>query len=91
MEEYMLPCTSKQLFGIECMGCGTQRAIALLLKGEFVKAFQVYPAIYTFILLFSLILLHLIDKNRNYTRFITIIAILNAFIMVVSYFYKLYF
>lgn len=89
MEEYMLPCTNKSIFGVECLGCGTQRAIALLLKGEFIEAFKMYPAIYTFILLFAFLLLHFVDKSRNYSRLIIGTAILNAIIMVVSYFYKI--
>lgn len=91
MEEYMLPCMSKKLFGIECFGCGTQRAIVLLLKGEFVEAFKMYPPIYTLLLLFLFIFLHLIDKSRNYTRIVISLAILNLIVMVVSYFIKLYF
>lgn len=85
----MLPCTNKSIFGVECLGCGTQRAIALLLKGEFIEAFKMYPAIYTFILLFAFLLLHFVDKSRNYSRLIIGTAILNAIIMVVSYFYKI--
>ncbi|MFA7446524.1 MAG: DUF2752 domain-containing protein, partial [Flavobacteriaceae bacterium] len=45
MEDYMLPCMNKKLFGIDCMGCGIQRSVALLLRGEFVEAFYMYPAI----------------------------------------------
>ena len=48
----MLPCMSKKLFGVECLGCGTQRALILLLKGEFVEAFKMYPPIYTLVILF---------------------------------------
>lgn len=87
----MLPCMSKKLFGIECFGCGTQRAIVLLCKGEFVEAFKMYPPIYTLLLLFLFIFLHLIDKSRNYTRIVISLAILNLIVMVVSYFIKMYF
>lgn len=91
MEEYMLPCMSKKLFGIECLGCGTQRAIVLLFKGEFVEAFKMYPPIYTLLLLFLFIFLHLIDKSRNYTRIVISLAILNLIVMIVSYVIKMYF
>ena len=53
MEEHMLPCMNKQLFGVECPGCGTQRAIAFLLEGEFYEAFKIFPAIYTLGLFFN--------------------------------------
>ena len=89
MEEYMLPCMNKSLFGIECFGCGIQRALLLMIHGEFEKAFYMFPAVYTTILLFMFLGLHMMDKNRSYHKIVIFIAILNTIIMVVSYFYKL--
>jgi hypothetical protein len=51
--DLMLPCLSKQVFGIECPGCGIQRSIVFLMEGEFVAAFKMYPAIYPITLLFG--------------------------------------
>lgn len=89
MEDFMLPCTTKKYLGFECLGCGTQRAIALLLKGEFTEAFYMYPAIYTMIPFFCFLLLNFIDKGRNYQKIIIGLAIINAIIMVVSYIHKI--
>lgn len=89
MEEYMLPCTNKMLFGGDCMGCGIQRAIALLLEGEFVAAFYMYPAIYPLIVFLIVVGLNFVDKSRSYHKFIIIFGILTAVTMVVAYFYKL--
>ncbi|TAI49348.1 DUF2752 domain-containing protein [Flagellimonas allohymeniacidonis] len=47
----MLPCLNKQLFGLDCPGCGLQRSLYFLLHGEFMAAFKMYPAIYPMILL----------------------------------------
>lgn len=88
MEDYMIPCMNKTLFGVECFGCGTQRALLLLAKGDFVGAFQMFPAIYTTLLFFAFVALHIIDKSRNYKNFLIFFAIVNAIIMVGSYFYK---
>lgn len=88
MEEYMLPCMHKKLFGIACLGCGTQRAVALLLQGDFVGAFKMYPAIFTLLLFFIVVGLHFIDKKRNYTNYLVFLAIINAIIILISYFYK---
>ncbi|RRA92387.1 DUF2752 domain-containing protein [Paenimyroides viscosum] len=88
MEEYMIPCMHKKLFGVDCMGCGTQRAGYMVLQGNFVDAFKMFPAIYTTILLFVFIFLHFIDKKRKYHKIIIFLAILNAIIMVFSYIYK---
>ena len=89
VEKYMLPCMNKSLFGFDCIGCGTQRSLLLLLNGEFTKAFYQFPAIYSTLLLFGLIGIHLIDKKRNYQKLIIGLAITNALIMIISYIYKL--
>ncbi|WP_410477204.1 DUF2752 domain-containing protein [Maribacter sp. Hel_I_7] len=34
-------------------GCGLQRSLLFLIKGEFVSAFLMYPAIYPMLLLFG--------------------------------------
>jgi hypothetical protein len=89
MEEYMLPCLSKKLFGIDCFGCGIQRSIVLLLEGDFEGAFYMYPAIYSMLLFFLIIGINLVDKSREYHKMIVFLGIITAFIMVFSYFYKL--
>lgn len=89
MEERMLPCMNKQLFGIECPGCGTQRAIAFLLEGEFYEAFKIFPAIYTLVFFFAFLLLHFIDRKRNYAKWIATLAVINGLIMIISYLIKM--
>ncbi len=88
LEGYMIPCMSKKLFGVECLGCGTQRAFLLVLKGDFAAAFHMYPAIYTLLLFFVTLGLHFIDKKRNYNRALKYLAILNGIIMIISFYFK---
>jgi hypothetical protein len=88
MEEYMLPCLSKKFFGIDCFGCGIQRAVVLLCRGDFLEAFKMFPAIYTLLLFLGIIGISYIDKSRNYHKIIITIAIANAMIMVISYYIK---
>jgi hypothetical protein len=89
MEEYMIPCMNKKLFGVECMGCGTQRALILLSEGNFVAAFKMFPALYTLILFFIIVALHFIDKSRSYTKAIAYLAVINGIIMLTNYIYKI--
>lgn len=91
LEDYMLPCLNKKFFGFECMGCGLQRSIILILKGEFVAAFFMYPAVYTLIALFGFIVINTFKGFKNGTKIITILAILNVITIIVSYLIKLYF
>ncbi|GGZ86824.1 DUF2752 domain-containing protein [Algibacter mikhailovii] len=88
MEEFMLPCLNKKLLGFECFGCGIQRSIALILEGEFVGAFHMYPAIYSLTVLFVLILINYFQNFKWGSKIITILAILNAVIIVTSFFIK---
>jgi hypothetical protein len=89
-QNYMIPCLSKSLFGLDCPGCGAQRSLLLVLKGDFLAAFHMFPAIYSTILFFSFLGLHFLDKSRNYHKILTSLAIVNAIIMVVAYFYKMF-
>ena len=89
MEEFMLPCLNKQLFGIDCLGCGIQRATALLFKGEFVAAFKMYPAIYTLIILLIFLITNIWVKFK-YDRIIKIsLIVLNVLIVVIGYMIKM--
>ena len=85
----MFPCLNKSLFGVDCIGCGTQRSLLYLSNGEFTKAFYQFPAIYTTILLFIFIGLHVINKKRDYQKIIIGLVIINAIIMIISYIYKI--
>ncbi|RIA09550.1 uncharacterized protein DUF2752 [Flavobacteriaceae bacterium MAR_2010_72] len=85
----MLPCLNKQLFGFECLGCGSQRSVSLLIHGEFVAAFHMYPAIYTLIPLFVLIGINFFFKFKHASKLINTLAILSVVIIIVSYIYKL--
>ena len=51
-DSWMLPCMSKQLYGMDCPGCGIQRSISFLLQGNIVDSFLMYPGLYPGIFLF---------------------------------------
>lgn len=89
MEEYMLPCMNKKYLGFECMGCGIQRSIVLILRGEFVEAFFMYPAIYPLVLLFSLLILNQFISIKYANKSIIILAILTVATIIVSYIIKM--
>ncbi|WP_432410428.1 DUF2752 domain-containing protein [Rasiella sp. SM2506] len=85
LEDYMLPCLNKQLFGIECLGCGIQRATALVFKGEFIAAFKTYPAIYSLIILILFLLFNLVVKVKYSTPIKIVLIATNVLIIVLSY------
>ncbi|MFT4612712.1 MAG: hypothetical protein ACI8QQ_001537 [Psychroserpens sp.] len=87
-EDYMLPCLNKKLLGLDCMGCGMQRSIALILNGDFIAAFQMYPAIYSLIALVSVIFLNYFKNFKHAYKIIIILAILNAILILGNFIYK---
>ncbi len=85
----MLPCLNKKIFGFDCLGCGLQRAAVLLIRGEFVEAFYMYPAIYTLIPLFLVIGLNFFFKFKHASKIINTLAILTVAIIIVSFTIKI--
>ena len=89
-EGFMLPCLNKKLFGIDCMGCGMQRSVALIFQGEFTAAFNMYPAIYTLLLLFAVIAVNTFVNFKYASKIILILAILNGTIIISSFLLKFF-
>ena len=89
IEDYLLPCLNKSLTGLECPGCGLQRASVLVMQGDFKSAFFMYPAIYTLIVLFVCILTIKIFSFRNSNQIIMALVYLNAAIILISYLIKI--
>lgn len=88
IENYMLPCFTKKLWGIDCPGCGLQRAIVFLIKGDFSAAFEMYPAIYPMLALLSFVIL---DKliSFKFSSIITItLTILTVGTIITNYIFK---
>lgn len=88
IEDFMLTCPSKKFLGVECLGCGAQRAIVLVFQGKFSEAFTMYPAVYTVLLFFFILGLSFIDKKRKYSSVLMTLIVINLVTMVVSYVYK---
>lgn len=89
LEDYMVPCINKKIFGVECLGCGMQRATALLFSGYFEAAFRIYPAIYTIFLLLAVVFINFFVKFKFDYQIKIGLILLNAIVMVVSYFIKM--
>jgi len=43
LQDHLLPCPFKYLTGIDCPGCGFQRSMVALLKGDIHQSFLLYP------------------------------------------------
>lgn len=85
----MVPCLNKYLWGIDCLGCGLQRSIWLLCKGEFTAAFYMYPAIYPIVGFTLFLILDFFTELKYswYTKLFFVTTIVGF--MVVNYMIKM--
>ena len=88
-EDFMLPCLSKQLLGIECFGCGFQRSLVLLFRREFVAAFKMYPGIYPLLMLGVFIALNFFFKIKYAEKIKITLVVLSIVFIVTNYTLKL--
>jgi len=88
LEQHLGSCVYKKYFGIECPGCGMQRAFIELLKGNFVESLKLYPALLPTILMLITLVLHIIFKFRRGAYYIKLLFILNVVIIVTNYIIK---
>ena len=51
LSNHMLPCVFKKITGYNCPGCGIQRSVLALLKGNLYQSFMLYPATIPLIIL----------------------------------------
>ena len=87
IERNLLSCPWKQL-GLECTGCGFQRALVHLLRGEFAEAFHMYPAIYTLIGMFLFLGMHLKFNFDKGARILKWLFMINIAVIAVHYISK---
>ena len=90
MEDLLLPCLNKQIFGLDCYGCGGQRALLMVFRGEFSAAFKMFPAIYPLLILLGFVLVNLFIKIKaDYIIKISLILI-TAGVILINYAIKMF-
>lgn len=89
LESHLQSCFYKKYFGIECPGCGMQRAFIELLKGNFTESLVLFPALIPTIIMITYLILHLIFKFDKGAQVLKILFITNTSIVVLSYIYKI--
>ena len=91
LENHLQPCIYKQSLGIECLGCGFQRSLIALLKGNIWESIMLYPGLIPMILLFAVLLLHLIFHLKNGATLLKYLFIADMTIILINYIIKIIF
>jgi hypothetical protein len=89
LESHQQTCSFKDHFGIICPGCGLQRSIIELLKGNLLNSIYLYPALIPILAMFAFLALHLAFKFRNGAFILKIMFIVNISLISLNYIYKL--
>jgi hypothetical protein len=85
LEAHMQPCIYKQGIGIECPGCGFQRALIALLKGDIWESIQLFPGLIPLLFLFVFLIVHLMFHLKNGAVVLKYIFIVDIAIIIIDY------
>ncbi len=90
LKNQMLSCTFKSYTGVDCPGCGFQRSVLSLFRGDFIESFKLYPPTIPLIILGLFLLLHLKLDFKLGALAIKFMYILVVTMVVINYIYKVY-
>ena len=85
----MLECSWKQEYGIDCLTCGFQRSLELLIKGEFVESFLMFPATIPFLLTILIATFYVWKRSNNGHKWIISMFSLTTALILINYSVKI--
>ena len=85
LEAHMQPCLYKEAIGMECPGCGFQRALIAMLKGDIWESIRMFPGLIPMIFLFTFLILHLIFNFKKGADILKYIFIGDMAIIIADY------
>lgn len=89
VEQYLLTCPSKKFFYLDCPGCGLQRSLLALIKGDIAASWNLYPPTLFVLVTLIFLLLHLTFSFKHGAYILKILFIITVAVMAANYFYKI--
>ncbi|XZF12846.1 DUF2752 domain-containing protein [Chitinophagaceae bacterium MMS25-I14] len=86
---HLLSCPFKRLTGLDCPGCGMQRSVIALLRGDFSASWHMYPAGIVLIIAALFLPLHLKFQFRYGALFIKILSFAAGILIIGNYIHKI--
>lgn len=90
LEEHQGVCLYKKILDIECPGCGMQRSLIALLKGNLWESLQLFPALIPLLLMFIFLIIHLKLQFKHGARILIYWFVLNTVIIIANYILKFF-
>lgn len=88
LEQNLLTCFFKSNFGIECLGCGMQRALIALLKGDVLDSVKHNVGLLPFIITIIALVIQLKFKHQKGGMYILILFSITCSLTLIHYIYK---
>ncbi|MDP3556932.1 MAG: DUF2752 domain-containing protein [Bacteroidota bacterium] len=88
-EEHLFTCSIKSLIGLDCPGCGMQRAFIALLRGEIMESLELNASLLPFLFTIGFTICHLLFSFQNGSKYIVVFFSSTAAILVVNFVVKL--
>lgn len=88
LQKHLFTCSFKSTFGIDCPGCGSQRALISLLKGNITESLSYHAALIPFIITIILLIVQLIKKYENGGTWIMWSFIITSVVTLIQYITK---
>jgi len=89
LESHTGTCRFHEETGLLCPGCGLQRSVIALLKGDLIESFLLFPPLLPLLAMFSFLAVHLIFKLRHGAMVLKIMYIANVAIILINFIIKL--
>ena len=89
LESHLLLCPVKATLGVDCPGCGFQRAFVALLRGDVVACWEMYPALIPFLLTMGLLVIALRSKMRYRMPALVVGVAVTCLLIAVNYALKM--
>ena len=88
LERHLLPCFFKSHFNMECPGCGMQRSLIALLKGDISESLHYHVALIPFMITLTVLIIQLMIKHEKGGKWVMWAFIITTVITVVQYIIK---
>jgi len=89
LEGHLLACPIKKHFLIDCPGCGLQRSVVALMRGDVAESWRMYPATLPILLLIVFTFLHIRFQFRQGAFVIKFLYIAATFLILANYLLKI--
>ena len=85
LETHLFTCFIKSHFGLDCPGCGLQRAFIALLKGNVSESIHYHAALIPFIITITALIIQLNIKHVNGGKWVMWLFIVTVLITLIQF------